>query len=150
MVDDVVIQPADEPTDQRGLGRVVGRGRENVMDPVIEFVAARGEVGAVDDVRGLEYERYAQADNQMGKHESQCDQQRRFPQQHDWQNQHVSNVKSFSCKENDVFPQRMLRAFQIIMRGEKEALEVPKEDIIERKQRVHQQRIDVLEALQAS
>ena len=59
VMDDMVVEAADEPTDQRGLGRVVGRGREDVMDPVIELIAVRGEVRAVDHVRRLEHERYA-------------------------------------------------------------------------------------------
>src|SRR5580698_4485276 len=56
MMDDVVVEPADE----RGFGRVVGRGCEDVMDPVIELVAVGREVRAVDHVRRLEYERDAQ------------------------------------------------------------------------------------------
>src|SRR5580698_1150608 len=148
MVDDVMIQSADQPADQGGFGRVVSRGRENMVDPVIELVAVRGEVSAVDHVRGLEYERDAQADNQMGKQESQTNQQRRLPQHHHRQNQHVSDIKSFSRKESDVLPQGMLRAFQIIMRREEETLEISQEDIVERKQRVHQQGIDMLKPMQ--
>src|ERR1700727_4713 len=63
MMDDVVVEPADEPTDKRGFGRVVVRGCEDVMDPVIELVAVGREVRAVDHVRRLEYERDAQTDN---------------------------------------------------------------------------------------
>src|SRR5271163_2992790 len=74
VMDDMVVESADEPTDQRGLGRVVGGGREDVIDPVVELAAVCGEIRAVDHVRCLEYERYAQTDNQMGKHESQADQ----------------------------------------------------------------------------
>src|SRR5579863_5923277 len=59
MVDDVMIQPADEPTDQRGFGRIVRRGGEDVVDPVVELVAVCGKVRAVDHVRRLEDERYA-------------------------------------------------------------------------------------------
>ena len=70
MMDDMVIEPTDEPTDEWGLGCVISRRRENVMDPVIELVAIRGKVRAVDHVRRLEYERYAHTDNQMGKQES--------------------------------------------------------------------------------
>jgi len=102
MVDDVMVQAADEPADQRGLSRVVGRGGEDMVDPVIEFVAVGGEVGAVDHVRRLEDERNAQADDQMRKHESQGDEQRGFSQQHDRQNEHVNDVKSFSGKKSDV------------------------------------------------
>ena len=39
MMDDVMIQPAGKPANQRRLGRVVGRGREDVMNPVVELVA---------------------------------------------------------------------------------------------------------------
>src|SRR5579863_3258670 len=42
----------------------------------------------------------------------------------------------------------MLRLFQIVVGGEEKALEVPHEYIVERKHRVKEQRIDVLEALQ--
>src|SRR5215472_1557305 len=149
MMDDMVIESAGKPSDQRVLGRVVGGRREDVMDPVIELVAVRGKVRAVDHVRGLEYERNAQTDNQMGKHESQSDQQRRFPQQDDRQNQHVGEIKGFPRKESDVFSHRMLRLFQIIVRGKEEALKVPQEHVVKRKQRVHQQRINVLEPLQS-
>src|SRR5579863_7339046 len=56
---DMVIQSAHEPTNERVRGRVVGRGCENVIDPVVELVAAGREVSAVDAVCGLEYERDA-------------------------------------------------------------------------------------------
>ena len=62
MMDDMVIESAGKPSDQRVLGRVVGGRREDVMDPVIELVAVRGKVRAVDHVRGLEYERNAQTE----------------------------------------------------------------------------------------
>ena len=76
MMDDMVIEPASEPTDERLSRRVIGGCRENVVDPVVKLAAALWKVGTVDTVRGLEYEGYAQADDQMGKHESQSDQQR--------------------------------------------------------------------------
>src|ERR1035438_118307 len=76
MMDYMVVEPANQPTDERASRRVVGRGREDVIDPVVKLVAVGGKVSAVDRVRGLEYEGYAQADNQVGKHESQSDQQR--------------------------------------------------------------------------
>ena len=78
-------------------------------------------------MRRLEYERDAQADNQMRKHESQADQQRRLPQQYDRQNQHVGDVESFAREQDEIFPQRMLRAFQVIVRRKEKALEVPHE-----------------------
>ncbi len=43
---------------------------------------------------------------------------------------------------------RMLRLFQIVVGGKEKALKVPHEHIIERKHRVKEQRIDVLEPLQ--
>src|ERR1700690_800704 len=147
MMDDMVVEPANQPTDEGVSRRVVGCGREDVIDPVVKLAAVRGEVSAVDRVGGLEYEGYAQTDDQMGKHESQSDQQRRFPQQHDRQNKHVGEVERFAGKKDGVFPQRMLRVFQIFMGGEKKALQIPQEHIIERKKRVNEQGIDMLEPL---
>ncbi len=83
MMNDMVIEAASEPTDQGRRGRVVGRRREDVIDPIVKLAAARGEVSAVNTVRGLEYEGNAQSDDQMGEQERQADQQRRFPQPHD-------------------------------------------------------------------
>src|SRR5208282_100066 len=133
MMNDMVIESANQPTDERVGGGVVGGGREDVIDPVVKLAAAGGEVRAVDRVRGLEYESYAQTDDQMGKHESQSDEQRRFPQQHDRQDEHVGEVEPLTRKENDVFPQRMFRLFQIIVGGEEKGLKVPEEHIIEGK-----------------
>ena len=133
MMDYMVIEPASKPTDERLSRRVVGRCRENVIDPVVELAAARGKVSTVDGVRGLEYEGYAQADDQMGKHESQSDQPRLFPQQHDRQDEHVGEVESFTCKQDEVFSRRMLGVFQIVVGREEKALKVSQEHIIERK-----------------
>src|SRR6202008_1012144 len=107
MMDYMVIEPASKPTDERVSRRVVGRCCEDMKNPVVKLAAARGKVSAVDRVCGLEYEGYTQTDNQMGKHESQTDQQRRFPQQHNWQYEHVGEVESFPCKEDAVFCRRM-------------------------------------------
>src|SRR5271157_5813185 len=68
MMHDMVVEPARKPTDERVRGRVVGCGREDMIDPVVKLAAARRKVSAVDRVRGLEHEGYAQADDQMGKH----------------------------------------------------------------------------------
>src|SRR5579864_427733 len=76
MMDDMVIEPTSKPTDERLSRRVIGRRRENVIDPIVKLTAAQRKVCTVDRVRGLEYEGYAQADDQMSKHESQSDQQR--------------------------------------------------------------------------
>src|SRR5487761_1106507 len=67
MMDDMVIEPACQPTDERVRGRVVGRCREDVIDPVVKLVAAQGKVSAVNTVRGLKYEGHAQANDQMGE-----------------------------------------------------------------------------------
>src|SRR6202050_1766383 len=104
MMDDMVVESASQPTDERVRRRVVGRCREDVINPVVKLAAVRGKVSAVHRVCGLEYEGYGQTDDQMGKHESQSDQQRRFPQQHDRQNKHVGEVESFPCKQNGIFP----------------------------------------------
>src|SRR5579863_6388104 len=80
MMDDMVVESASKPTDERASRRVIGRRREDVIDPVVKLVAAQRKVSAIDRVRGLEYEGYAQTDDQVGKHEGQTDQQRRFSQ----------------------------------------------------------------------
>ena len=90
-----------------------------------------------------------QTDNHMGKQESHRDQQRRFPQQHDRQNNHVSEVECLTRKEDGVFARRMFRAFQIIVGREEKAREVPHKHIVERKHRVKKQSIDMLEPLHA-
>ena len=136
MMDDMVVESAHQPTDERVRGRVVGRCRKDVIDPVVKLAAAQGKVSAVDAMSGLEYEGHAQTNDQMGEQERQADQQRLFPQQHDRQNEHVGEVESFPCKEDDVFPRRMFRIFQIVVRGEEKALKVPQKYTIERKERV--------------
>src|SRR5208283_1683096 len=132
-MDYMVIEPASKPTDERLSRRIVGRCCEDMINPVVKLAAVRGKVSAVDRVCGLEYEGHGQTDDQMGKHESQSDQQRRFPQQHDRQNKHVGEVESFTCKEDGVFSHRMLRVFQISVGWEEKALKVPQEHIVERK-----------------
>ena len=67
MMDDMVIEPTRKPTDQRLRGRVVSSCREDVVDSIVKFAAAQGKVSAVNTVRGLEYERHAQTDDQMGE-----------------------------------------------------------------------------------
>ena len=59
VVDDVMVEPAHEPTDKRVFGRIIGRCREDVIHAVFKLATIRGKVGAVDGVRRLEYERYA-------------------------------------------------------------------------------------------
>ena len=80
MMDYMMVEPARKPTYQRVTRRIIGRGREDVIDAVVKLAAAGGKVSAVDRVRGLEYQRYRQTDDHMGQQESQSDQQRRFPQ----------------------------------------------------------------------
>ena len=148
MMDDMVIKPACKPADERLSRRVVGRCREDVIDAIVKLAAAQGKISGVNTVSGLEHEGHAQTDDQMGEQERQGDQQRRFSQQHDRQDQHVGKIESFPGKKDDVFSHRMLRLFQIVMGGEEEALKVPHEDIVERKHRVKQKGVDVLEPLQ--
>src|ERR1700758_4649442 len=135
MMDDMVVEPASKPTDERLSRRVVGRCGEDVIDPVVKLAAARGKVSAVNTVCGLEYEDYAQADDQMGEQKRQADKPRRFPQPHDRQDEHVGDVESLPRKEYDVFPCWMLRIFQIVVGREEKALKVPHEHIVERKHR---------------
>ena len=58
MVDDVMVEAAGEPTDERVFRRIIGRCREDVIDAVVKFATVRRKVGAVDGVRRLEYKRY--------------------------------------------------------------------------------------------
>src|SRR5215470_16114389 len=81
MMDDMVIQSARKPTDHGDFSRVVGCGGEDVIDPVVKFVAAQRKVGTVDAMRSLEYQGHAQTDDQMREPKRQADQQKRFPQQ---------------------------------------------------------------------
>ena|ERR1700757_3535061 len=59
MVDDVMVEAAGEPAHQWTLCGVVGSGRKDVIDAVVELVAVLWEVSAVNSVRGLEDEGYA-------------------------------------------------------------------------------------------
>src|SRR5580700_8538321 len=76
MVDDVMVEAACEPTDQRIFRRIIGRRREDVIYAVVKLTTVRGKVGAVDGVRRLEYKRYSQTDEQMDQEERTADQQR--------------------------------------------------------------------------
>ena len=84
----------------------------------------------------------------MDQQECHSDQQRRFSQHDHRQNEHIGEVKRLPRKEDDVFPQRMLGTFQIVVGREEKALKVSYEDVVEREQRVQEQRVDVLEPLQ--
>ena len=57
MVNDVMVEPTGEPTDERVFRRIVGRCREDVIHAVFKLTTVRGKVGAVDGVRRLEYKR---------------------------------------------------------------------------------------------
>src|ERR1700752_5068919 len=83
----------------------------------------------------------------MDQKERAGDEQRGFPQDQHPQDKHVSDVEDLASKENGIFAQRMISAFQIIVRREEKALEVPEENIVEREHRIKEQRIDVLEAV---
>jgi len=52
----VMIEAASEPTYDRVAGGVISRCREDVINAVVELVAAGWEVRAVDGVCGLEDE----------------------------------------------------------------------------------------------
>ena len=58
VVDDVVVEPAREPTYKRVFRRIIRCCREDVIHAVFKLAAIRRKVGAVDGVRRLEYERY--------------------------------------------------------------------------------------------
>ena len=53
MVDDVMVEPASEPTDERVFRRIIGRCCEDVIHAVLKLTTVRGKVGAVDGVRRL-------------------------------------------------------------------------------------------------
>ena len=74
MMCDVMVEAARKPTYDWVAGCIIGRCREDVIDAVVKLAAARGEVRTVDRVRGLEYQRYGQADDQMDQHERPNDQ----------------------------------------------------------------------------
>ena len=65
MMGEVMIESAREPTDDRVARRIIGRGREDVINAVLKLIAAGRKMCAVDGVRGLEYQRYRQTDDQM-------------------------------------------------------------------------------------
>src|SRR5580700_2387790 len=59
MVDDVMVEATREPTDDRVFRRIIGRCREDVIDPVVKLTTVRGKVGGVNGVRRLEHKRYS-------------------------------------------------------------------------------------------
>src|SRR5271163_655205 len=58
MVDDVMVEPTSEPTDERVFRRIIGRCREDVIHTVVKLTTVRWKVSAVDGVRRLEYKCY--------------------------------------------------------------------------------------------
>jgi hypothetical protein len=149
MMCDVMVEAAHEPPYDRVTGRIIGRCSEDVIDAVIEFAAVRGKVRAVDRMRGLEYQRYGQTYYQMDQHECPNDQQRRFPQQQHWQDEHVGEVERLPREEDGVFPRRMPGTLQVVVGWKKKGFKVPYENVVEREHRVKEQRIDVLEPVLA-
>lgn len=148
MMRDVMVEAARKPTYDRIARCIISRRREDVIDAVVELAAVRGEVRCVDSMRRLEYQRYGQTDDQVNQHECPSNQQRRSPQHHNRQNQHVRQVERLPREEDEVLPQRMPVAFQIVVGREEKALKVPDENIVQREHRVKEQRIDVLEPMQ--
>src|SRR6516164_8745424 len=138
MMNDVMVQPTGEPAHNRVLGRVIGRGREDVIYAIVELAAVGGKVGAVNGVGGLEYERHAQTNDQMNQKKRTRDQLGRFSQHQYRQDKHVGEVEAFPCKEYGVFTQRVSGALQVSVRREEKALEVSEKHVIERKQRVNE------------
>src|SRR5271155_1995845 len=57
MVDNVMVEAAREPTDERVFRRIIGRRREDVIHTVVKLTTVRGKVRAVNGVRRLEYKR---------------------------------------------------------------------------------------------
>src|SRR5215469_11049134 len=144
MVDDVMVQPTGEPAHKRVFGRVIGCGCEDVIHAVVKLAAVRGKVGAVNGVGGLEDERYAQTDDQMNQEKRTRDQQGRSSQYQHRQDQHVGEVEALTQKEDGVFTLRVPGAPQVFVGGKEEALKVTEEHIVDRKQRVNEQSIDML------
>src|ERR1700721_4457156 len=59
MVDDVMVEPAGEPTDERVSRRIISCCREDEIDAVVKLSAVRRKVGGVNGVRRLEHKRYS-------------------------------------------------------------------------------------------
>src|SRR5277367_6250565 len=57
VVNDVMVEPAGKPTDERVFRRIVGCCREDVIHTIVKLTAVRGKVGAIDGVRRLKYKR---------------------------------------------------------------------------------------------
>src|SRR5579862_240317 len=144
MVDDVMVQPAGEPTDERIFSRIIGGGSEDVVHAVVKLAAIDWKVGAVDGVGGLEHERDAQPNDQVHQKKRTRDQQRRFSKYQDWQDEHVGEVEGLAHKQDGDFTPRMPGAPQIFVGGKEKALEVPEEHVVKGKQRINEESVDML------
>src|SRR5690348_10196985 len=100
MMRNMMVQPADEPTYDRVTRRIIGCCRKDVIDTVVKLAAIRREVGAVNRVRRLEYQRYRQTDNHVNEYKCPRDQERRSPQNNHRQNEHVRDVENLPRKED--------------------------------------------------
>ena len=43
MMDDVMVQPTGEPANNRVFGRVIGRGRKDLIDAIVKLNASEGK-----------------------------------------------------------------------------------------------------------
>src|SRR5271163_2196801 len=59
MMDDVMVETAREPTDERIFRRIIGGWREDVIHAVVKLTAVGGKVGCINGVGRLEYKRYS-------------------------------------------------------------------------------------------
>jgi len=96
-------EPANEPAHDRVFRRVIGCGGKNVINAVVKLAAIRREVGAVNGVGCLEYQRQRSTDDEMDQHEGPKDQKQRLAQDQHRQNQHVGEVESLSRKKDAIF-----------------------------------------------
>ena len=147
MMDDVMVQPTGKPAHNRVLGRVIGCGSEDIKDAIVKLAADRGEVGAVNGMGGLKYERYAQSHDQMNQEKRACDKKGRSSEHQHWQNKHICDVEALADKEHGVLTQRVPCALQVFVHREEKALKVSDKHIVERKQRVNYQCVNMLESV---
>src|SRR6201996_3625870 len=148
MVRDVMIQTPSQPAHQRPLGGIIGGRGEDVIHAVVKLIAIHREVGGIDGVCRLEDQRYAQTDDHMDQKEGASDQQGRTSQHQYGKDQHVCEIEELTGKENNVFAERMPGALQVVVGGKEETLEVSEKHVVQREQRIHKQRVDVLKAMQ--
>jgi len=109
MMHDVMVESAREPTHDRVRRRIIGRGREDVINAIVKLVAARGKVRAINSVRCLEDQRYAQSNNQMDQHKRAGYQPGRLAEHNNRQNEHVREIKGLAGKKDHILARRMVR-----------------------------------------